>query len=179
MDKIELYHDEISNLNNFRSKLETHTVYKSDLEEFSDQYEELVAQAKVITRVSDRLQKKLDNANQQIREQNESIKDKNVELESTILQLARAKVGRKASGIMLFGALALFTAEQIFLEPIIEEKIDVPFVGFGILFILFFVVKGLESGLEKYFLNQEKKKIIGDEEIFKQRKKEAETSDFD
>ncbi len=163
MDRYELYHEEIDNLKKFRSKLETHTILKEDLDEFSDQYEELVAQAKVITRVSDRLQKKLDNANIQIREQNHEITNKNDELEQTVLQLAKARVGRKAAGIMLVVALGLFIAEQVFLEPLIDEYIDIPFVGLGILLILFFVVKGLESTLERYFLNQEKRKILGDD----------------
>ncbi len=156
----ELYHDEINNLKTFRKKLETHTIYKDDLHEFSDQYEELVAQAKVITRVSDRLQKKLDNANVQIREQNEEIKDKNQELEVTISQLAKARVGRKASTIMLTVGLLLFVAEQLFLEPWIDANVDIPYLGYVILAGLFFVVQGLESGLEKYFLNKEKEKIL-------------------
>ena len=64
MDKNhELYYDEINSLRKFRSKIDSHAVYKEDLDDFSDEYEELIAQAKVITRVSDRLQKKLDNAN--------------------------------------------------------------------------------------------------------------------
>ena len=92
----ELYYDEIDSLRKFRAKIETHAIYKEDLDSFSDEYEELVAQAKVITRVSDRLQKKLDNANLQIREQNDEIKDKNVELGKTIEQLAVAKVGKRA-----------------------------------------------------------------------------------
>ncbi len=170
MDKNqELYHDEISNLKNFRSKLETHTIYKEDLDEFSDQYEELVAQAKVITRVSDRLQKKLDSANMQIREQNEEIKDKNLVLEDTVTQLAKARMGRRASTIMLTVALGLFVLEQIFLEPWIEANIDIPFADLGILAILFFIVKALEGGLEKYFMNQEKKRILKGKQVSESR----------
>ena len=127
---------------------------------FSDEYEELIAQAKVITRVSDRLQKKLDNANIQIKEQNDEIKFKNIELKETVDQLARARVGRKASTIMLSVALVLFILEQVFIEPIIEEQIDVPYVGLGILGVLFVIVKVLESSLEKYFMNKEKKRIL-------------------
>lgn len=166
MDKTQdLYNDEITHLKDFRSKLDTHTIYKADLEGFGDQYEELVAQAKVITRVSDRLQKKLDGANVQIREQNEEIIEKNVQLESTIVQLAQARVGRRASTIMLTVALGLFVAEQIFLEPLIDQflidqNIKIPFINLGILGVLFFFVKGLEGWLEKYFMNQEKKKIL-------------------
>lgn len=163
MQKHELYFEELDNLKKFRKKLESHAIYKEDLDEFSEQYEELVAQAKVITRVSDRLQKKLDNANLHIRDQNDEIKTKNDELETTVLQLAKARVGRRASTIMLTVALGLFIAEQVFLEPIIEEKINIPYVGFGILAVLFFMVKALESGLENYFLNKEKKKIMNKE----------------
>ncbi|MEQ9467238.1 MAG: hypothetical protein RLN88_07480 [Ekhidna sp.] len=164
MDKNqELYYDEIDSLRKFRAKIETHAIYKEDLDAFSDEYEELVAQAKVITRVSDRLQKKLDNANLQIREQNEEIKDKNIELGKTIDQLVVARVGRKASTIMLSVALVLFILEQIFIEPKIEEVVDTPWVGYGILAVLFFIIKFLEGGLEKFFLNQEKKKILTQE----------------
>lgn len=156
----ELYYDEINNLRNFRAKIDTHAVYKEDLDDFSNEYEELIAQAKVITRVSDRLQKKLDNANIQIKEKSDEVKFKNVELKSTVDQLAQARVGKKASTIMLSVALVLFIAEQVFLEPIIEENINIPYVGLGILAVLFFVVKVLESALEKHFMNKEKNKIL-------------------
>lgn len=161
MDKNhELYYDEINSLRKFRSKIDSHAVYKEDLDEFSDEYEELIAQAKVITRVSDRLQKKLDNANIQIKDQNEEIKFKNIELKTTVDQLAQARVGRRASTIMLSVALILFILEQIFIEPLIEQNIDIPYVGLGILGLLFVIVKVLESSLEKYFMNKEKKKIL-------------------
>ncbi|MFK7951999.1 MAG: hypothetical protein AB8B73_04075 [Ekhidna sp.] len=160
----ELYYDEIDSLRKFRSKIETHAIFKEDLDGFSNEYEELIAQAKVITRVSDRLQKKLDNANIQIRDQNEEIKDKNLELGNTIEQLAVARVGRKASTIMLTVALVLFILEQIFIEPIIDANITIPYVGLGILAALFFLIKVLEGRLESYFMNQEKKKIISNEE---------------
>lgn len=156
----ELYHEEVNNLTNFRSKIDAHSLFKEDLDQFSEQYEELVAQAKVITRVSDRLQKKLDNANVQIQSQNEEIKDKNVKLEDTIDQLAKAKMGRRASTIMLGVALFLFFIEQWLIQPKIEEYFSSPLISVGILILLFFLVKYFESALEDYFMNQQKKKII-------------------
>lgn len=159
----ELYYDEVSSLRKFRSKIETHAIFKEDLEDFSNEYEELIAQAKVITRVSDRLQKKLDNANLQIREQNEEIKEKNVELSQTIEQLAKARVGRRASTIMLTVGLGLFILEQIFIEPILQQHVNIPFLNYGILIVLFFLVKVFESSLEKYFMDKEKKKILENE----------------
>lgn len=156
----ELYHEEVDNLNKFREKLSTHAIYREDLEHFSDQYEELVAQAKVITRVSDRLQKKLDNANIQIREQNDEITEKNTQLGQTIAELAQARVGRRASTIMLTVALLLFILEQYFIQPKIEELVTIPYLDLGILGALFFLVKFTESALEGYFMNREKKKIL-------------------
>ncbi len=156
----ELYFDEIESLRKFRYKIEAHAIYKEDLDSFSDEYEELIAQAKVITRVSDRLQKKLDNANTQIRDQNEEIKDKNTQLADTIDQLAKAKVGRRASTIMLTVAIILFILEQVFLEPEIEKLNLAGYVSYAILGFLFLIVKFLEGGLEKYFMNKEKNKII-------------------
>jgi len=160
MDNRELYFDEIESLRKFRSKIDTHAIYKEDLDSFSDEYEELVAQAKVITRVSDRLQKKLDNANVQIREQNEEIKEKNVTLADTIDQLAKAQVGRRASTIMLTVAVVLFVLEQVFIEPQIENLGFGRYAGLVILGVLFLLIKFLEGQLEKYFMNKEKKKIL-------------------
>lgn len=159
----ELYHEEIKKLKDFRSRLDTHAIYKQDLESFSDDYEELVAQAKVITRVSDRLQKKLDNANIQIREQNDEIKLKNTELEKTIQQLVQARVGRKASTIMFTLAIVLFISEEFFLEEMIESYVSIPYLGLIIKGLIALGLKFFESGLETFFLNQEKKKIIAQE----------------
>lgn len=156
----ELFHEELKNLTDFRTKLNNQEVHKEDLEEFAETYAELVAQTKVITKVSDRLQKKLDTANIQIQEQNNVISEKNQALELTITQLAKAQVGRRASTIMLTVGLGLFILEQIFLEPFIDSKVDTPYLSYAILVLLFFIVKGLESALEKYFMNQEKKKIL-------------------
>ncbi|MEO9477756.1 MAG: hypothetical protein ABJG41_19580 [Cyclobacteriaceae bacterium] len=161
----ELYHEEIKKLQDFRSRLESHSIYKEQLDEFSDDYEELVAQAKVITRVSDRLQKKLDSANLQIRSQNEEIKDKNVKLTETIDELAKAKVGRKAATIMLVVALVLFVLEQIIVQPYIEENFaGLFYLDYILLGGIFFLVKFFESRLEGYFVDSQKRKIIEEQE---------------
>lgn len=162
----ELYHEEIKKLEDFRSRLDSHTIYKEQLDEFSDDYEELVAQAKVITRVSDRLQKKLDNANVQIREQNEEINVKNKKLTETIGELAKAKVGKKASTIMLIVALSLFTIEQLLVQPYIEATFSKSYyyLDFILLIIIFLIAKFFESKLEGYFVDAEKKRIIEEQQ---------------
>ncbi|MEL7147790.1 MAG: hypothetical protein AAFO69_15565 [Bacteroidota bacterium] len=159
----ELYHDEVNNLEKFRKKIDSRTIYKEDLEFFSEQYEELIAQAKVITRVSDRLQKKLDNANSQIREQNSEITEKNDELESAINQLVAAKVGRKASTILFIVTIALLIFEEMAIDPLLEELAGSDFISIGIKVITAIVAKMFEGRLEDYFLKKEKDKIIRDE----------------
>ncbi|MEM9324536.1 MAG: hypothetical protein AAGA85_02725 [Bacteroidota bacterium] len=174
----ELYQDEIDNLKAFRQKIDTKAIFKEDLDDFSNYYEELIAQAKVITRVSDRLQKKLDNANIQIQDQNVEIKDKNLELGTTLDQLAKAKVGKRASTILYTVAIGIFIVEQVFLEPLIEQKlaeeeVNVPYIGLMILAVLFILVKLLESSLEGYFMKKEKKRILEKEKSFKEDAKPA------
>ena len=159
----ELYHDEVSNLDKFRKKIDSRTIYKEDLEFFSEQYEELIAQAKVITRVSDRLQKKLDNANTQIREQNSEITEKNSELESAINQLVAAKVGRKASTILFVVTITLLIIEEYAIDPLLENLSGSEFISIGIKVATAVVAKLFEGRLEDYFLNKEKAKIIRDE----------------
>lgn len=159
----ELYHDEVNNLDKFRKKIDSRTIYKEDLEFFSEQYEELIAQAKVITRVSDRLQKKLDNANSQIREQNSEITEKNDELEVAINQLVAAKVGRKASTILFVVTISLLIFEEYAIDPLLDDLSGSEFISIGIKVITAVIAKLFEGRLEDYFLKKEKDKIIRDE----------------
>ncbi|MGB3466813.1 MAG: hypothetical protein WBA74_16150, partial [Cyclobacteriaceae bacterium] len=159
----ELYHDEVSNLEKFRKKIDSRTIYIEDLEFFSEQYEELIAQAKVITRVSDRLQKKLDNANTQIRDQNSEISEKNEELETAVNQLVAAKVGRKASTILFVITITLLIIEEYAIDPLLENFAGSEFISIGIKIATAVVAKLFEGRLEDYFLRKEKDKIIRDE----------------
>ena len=156
----DLYHDEIQSLRDFRLKLNAHKIDRYDIEHFTTEYEELVAQAKVITRVSDRLQKKLDDANTQIKEQNKEIKEKNLKLEETIQQLVKARVGKRASSIILFVAILLYVAEEYFLEEIIRSYVRSTFLNLFVLLFIALILKFLESGLEQNFMKKEKRKII-------------------
>ncbi len=159
----ELYHEEKKNLDEFKEKISDRKIYKEDLNAFADSYDELVAQARVITRVSDRLQKKLDTANTQIKEQNDEITEKNVQLEKTIEQLMKARVGKKASTIMLFLAIFLFVTEEYFMGPVIESFISIPYLDLVIKGLIAFSLKFVESGLETYFMKQEQSKILKEE----------------
>ena len=73
------------------------------------------------------------------------LESKNEELADTIDQLAKAKVGKRASTIMLTVAVVLFILEQIFIEPIIEENFGNPFVSLGALGNSFLLINSLKE----------------------------------
>ncbi|MEQ9426357.1 MAG: hypothetical protein RJQ09_18170 [Cyclobacteriaceae bacterium] len=161
MDK-QLYHQEEKELTDFKKKIEEDHVFLDDIETFVNKYEDLLNETKVITKISDRLQKKLDTANQKIQSQNTQITKKNEELGVTIDKLTKARVGRKASTIILTVAIILFVSEEFYLEAVIEEYVNIPYLGLGIKLLIALILKFLESGLEGFYMNREKDKIIKD-----------------
>lgn len=81
---------------------------------------------KIMTAISDRLQKKLNLANEKLKSQsreiqriNRNLGDRNQELEDTINALTKAKAGRKASTYVLIVAVFLFMVSEG-IEEIIE-----------------------------------------------------------
>ena len=156
----ELYHEEQKILSDYLEKVKKEEIFLEDAFSFALYYKELLDQSKVITKVSDRLQKKLDQANQKIKTQNEQIKDKNVELQNTIEELTQARVSKKASTVLLTLAIVLFVSEEHLLSPIIEQNIELPFVGLGVKGLIALGLKFLEGGLEGYFMKREQKRIL-------------------
>lgn len=156
----ELYHEEQKILSDYVGKVKNKDLNMDDAVGIAVHYKDLLDQSKVITRISDRLQKKLDHANQKIKSQNSEIQKKNVELEDTINKLDQMTVGKKVTRLMFVIFVVLFISEQVFVEPVIEESIDVPYLGIGIMLILAIMLKFFEAGVEQYFLKKIKKKII-------------------
>lgn len=91
--------------------------YKGQLKDLVHHYEELLDQSKLITKVSDRLQKKLNRTN-------ETLEHKNVELVNTLDALTKARVGRRAATITLIIFVVLFLVAEGLIEPVIENKIE-------------------------------------------------------
>lgn len=156
----ELYHEEQKILSDYVGKVKQKDLSMDDAVNIAVHYKDLLDQSKVITRISDRLQKKLDHANQKIKTQNVEIQKKNTELEDTIDQLDKMTVGKKASRIMFVLAIVLFISEEQFLAPIINDMIDIEYVGLVILLVIAMFLKFFEGMLESYFLKQTKKKIL-------------------
>jgi len=166
----ELYHEEQQILSDYVGKVKKKVVHLKDAVNIAVSYKDLLDQSKVITKISDRLQKKLDHANQKIKSQNAEIHDKNQELEDTVENLAKVTVGKKASRLMFVMAVVLFFLEEYFLAPIIDEYVSGSMI-IGLLLkglVAVVILKFLESALETYFMNREKAKIMNREDLNEQ-----------
>ncbi len=161
----ELYHEEQQILTDFTQKVKQKKVYLNDASKLTDHYRDLLEQSKVITKISDRLQKKLDLANQKIKQQNQEIQVKNKQLETTVEKLIRMTVGKKAFRIMFMVAIVLFISEEYYLEPIIESHIEIPFLSVGIKIMIAIFLKIFEGWLESHFMHVQMNQIIGQEEF--------------
>ena len=109
----------------------------------ADQYALLLGDAKIVTSVSDRLQNKVNKANDQILDQNEKLRQ-------TIRLLKEARAGKKATTIVLLLAIVLFLFSEAFLEPKIERFVDDWYVGLLLKGIIAVILKPIESLVEKY-----------------------------
>lgn len=131
--------------------------YKDKLEEATEHFEELINQAQLITKVSDRLQHKLNNLN-------DKLNIKNVELQETIDELTKARASRKATTIVLVVAVVLFLVSEAVLEPYIESHTSNVYLGFGAKFALMLLLKPIDFFVEKWLLDDALRKTKGKQE---------------
>ncbi len=119
--------------------------YKTEYTNLVSGFDDLLNQAKVITKIGDRLQRRLNK--------------KNEELESTIEELVRVKISRKASTIVFIMAIAIFLIVEVFIEPIIESHTD---FYYGLIFKLALVlsIKPVEMAFEHKLINSAKRKDL-------------------
>jgi hypothetical protein len=122
--------------------------YKEELIEVKNYYEDLLDQGMLITKVSDRLQNKLNNLNSKLQ-------DNNIQLQNTINELTKARVGRKATTIVLLVAVALFLLSEGLLEPQIEARLgDNIWLGLFFKGLIALLLKPIETLTEKYLMNR-------------------------
>lgn len=155
-----LYDEEDRALFTFRKKIDRNRITRGDLNKFVENYHELLVQSKVITKVSDKLQSKLNRANERIREQNEEIVQKNVLLENTIGQLVKAKMGKKASTVIFTVAVVMFLSEEVFLGEAIAVMVHIQYLDIVLKASIAFTLKLLEGGLEAFYMKKEQLKIV-------------------
>lgn len=118
---------------------------------FVAHYEELLDQSRLITKVSDKLQNKLNNLN-------ESLNLKNVELQETIDELTKARIGKQAATISFLILIVLFVLEELMIGPVIDQMTNNNlWYSAGAKFVLALLLKPIESAIESFLLNQVKK----------------------
>ncbi len=166
-------------LEEFKERLASHEGCDPEIEallqEACSKYENLLQETKLLTNISDKLEKKaraqrfkLQEQRERIRKFNRELRRKNKELEETIEALTKARAGRKAATYVLMLALILFVISEL-----IENKIDAMVAGSSWANFISWTLKGfiavlfkpIESLLEAYFI----KKAMAEE----QKKKEA------
>lgn len=128
---------------------------KKEFINLCNSYEELLDQSKLITKVSDRLQKKINKSN-------DDLEHKNIELQDTLDSLTRARVGRKATTITLIIFIILFLLVEWGVEPYIDDYAALNFNGYwtilgvqlGSKAILALLLKPIDMVVEKVLLKQ-------------------------
>lgn len=152
-NKQHVFDKELNTLNHAKTVLERESISAEDIQaeykDLTENYQQLLADTRVITNISDRLQNKLNitndklqNANdtleansKEIEEKNEELKAINDEVEkknqllqstnetlqNTIDELTKARISRQAATIVLMAAILLFIISELFLEPIVDK----------------------------------------------------------
>jgi hypothetical protein len=127
---------------------------KQEYEVLRQHYSELIDQSKLITRVSDKLQKKLDKANG-------DLEARNNELQQTIDALTKAKASKKAATIVLIIAVVFFLLSEGFLDPIIDVYAGGIAIAFLVKGVMVLLLKPVESFIENLLLRRNRSiKII-------------------
>jgi hypothetical protein len=122
---------------------------KKEYEALRIHYSDLIDQSKLITRVSDKLQKKLDKVNG-------DLEARNGELQLTIDALTKAKASKKATTIVLILAVVLFLVSEGFLDPIIDLYAGGIAIAMLVKGALALLLKPVESFIENLLLRNDK-----------------------
>lgn len=162
--KEDIYVDEASYLQRSKTFLEekTHGLGEvtNELTTLTNNYSELLDQVKLITRISDRLQRKLDQTNDELNLVNTEIQEKNIQLEQTINDLTEAKIGRRATTFVFIFALFLFLVSEAFIEPWIEKFYNDFYISLSIKGVIAFLIKPVEGLVERTLLKKARARAL-------------------
>lgn len=150
---------ELQHAENFLAQegfVDSHT-YKQEYAKLTAQFKESLDDLKLITKVSDKLQNKVNKSN-------EALDKKNKEIQDTLDALTKANVGRKATTMAFFIGIGLFICEELFLENVIEHHFGHDkLIGIAAKFLIAAILKPIEIYIEHRLMHAE---------IEKQREKE-------
>ena len=124
--------------------------FKPQYIDLVSEYKEILDQAKLITKVSDKLQNKLNNAN-------EALAVKNFELQKTIDELTKARAGRRATTIVFILGIVFFILSDglidIYIIPtLFSGSANNNLVSLLIKGVFALLLKPIESFVEKRLL---------------------------
>lgn len=180
----DVFEKEVETLNRAKQLLNTkeHSIeqIKEEYEKLSLEYENLLNDARVMTRVSDRLQVKLNKAYDQLnhktnlleethgkldlaykdlQKSTEEIDQKRIMLQNLVDELTQAKVSKRATTITLTAAILLFGISELFFDPIIDNYYEDDFFTNIILKMSFaLLLKPIDYLIEWYLLQEVKRK---------------------
>lgn len=164
MAKDNIYQRELENLEQAKGFLKRPDYSKMDIQleykKLVENYEELIDQVKIITKISDRLQSKLNKTNEKLELTNQELNDTNVKLNETIDALAEARIGRRAATIVMIVVIFLFIVSEVWIEPYIESKISNYWIGLSLKLIVAILIKPGEDITNKYMLKRARKKQL-------------------
>lgn len=165
LTKSDVFQAELDFLNEVRVLAEDDNIPAEKVKEnyklLCSKYDRLIGEAKLLTSVSDRLHSKLNEANEKLKKQsdeinkiNDDLKVNNQLLQDTIDQLVKAKVGRKASSIVLLIAIILFIISEGVLEPLVEERVGNTQIGFLFKLGIAVLLKPIDVIVERYMMRR-------------------------
>ncbi len=167
MAKKSIYQREVDFLQKAKDFMKGGDYSKEELQlqtkDLIENYEELVDQVKIITKISDRLQRKLNKTNEKLEQTNDELNETNIKLNETIDALTEAKIGRKSAIIVMIVAIALFIVSEAWIEPIIDKHFpnsQYPFVGLGLKLVVAILIKPGEDLTNKYMLKKARKEQL-------------------
>ncbi len=147
------YYEESQKLSNIKDFLRNQDVdinfdeFKVKLNDFVNSYETLLEQTKVITKISDRLQNKLNKVNDEIKATNKKLKE-------TIDELTLTKIDRKAKFIAYIAVIILFLVSSVFIEPSIDYVASNMYVSLLFKLGITLLLKPFEEVFEHFLLKR-------------------------
>ncbi|CAN0148030.1 unnamed protein product, partial [Chrysoparadoxa australica] len=87
--------------------------------------------------------------NKQIADQHQEIEQKHAELKSTLSELAKIKVSRKAMIYSIFTVVVLVILTEVFLEPMIEQYSINEYISIASKIFIAFLLKPIDSIYER------------------------------
>ena len=137
-----------------QENIENH-IFRNEYVKLVDSFDDAVGQMRLITKVSDKIQKKLDRVNSALDSKNAELDNKNAELQKTIDELTQARAGKIAATIVLIIAVMLFLLEELFIDNVIKNLLGTTSQWASIItkLVVVLLLKPLESVLENFIIN--------------------------